>query len=190
MTLLYAIILGTAFGFILEKTGAANPKRVIDMLRLTDFHLMKAILFAIATGCFLLYAFMALEFFPATHLSIKANYIGVAVGGGLLGLGWAISGYCPGTGIVGASAGRKDGLFFLVGACIGAFLYMATYSTFADSFLFNPLFGDKDTLANGYHAPVAALPAELRSLGIAAYVSGILMVFAWLLPTSKNDRIY
>ena len=189
MTIIYAILLGTAFGFVLEKSGAANPKRVIDMFLLKDFHLMKTFLFAIATGCFLLYALMFFEFFPASHLNIKPNHLGVALGGGILGLGWAIAGYCPGTGLAAVGAGRKDGLFFILGACLGAFLYMLSYALFADTSLFNPILADKVTLADGYHAPVSGLPAELRALGIAGYISAIMMILAWLLPTSVNDRI-
>ncbi len=189
MNLIYAVFLGTAFGFILEKTGAANPKRVIDMLLLKDFHLMKVIFCAIATGSFLLYLLLSLELISSSHLNIKANYIGVAIGGGVLGLGWAISGYCPGTGLVGAGAGRKDALLFVLGACIGALLYMLTYPLFSESFLFNSIIGDKNTLVNGYQGSLYGLPTELRSLGIASLVASVWMVIAWILPTSTEDRI-
>ena len=42
MEIVKAIFIGLLFGFILQKSGAANPQRIIDMLRLKDFHLMKA----------------------------------------------------------------------------------------------------------------------------------------------------
>ena len=42
-----AAVFGLLFGFILQKSGAANPQRIIDMLRLKDSHLVKVILFAI-----------------------------------------------------------------------------------------------------------------------------------------------
>ena len=45
MNIILAIVLGLLFGFILQKIGAANPQITINMLRLKDFHLMKAIFF-------------------------------------------------------------------------------------------------------------------------------------------------
>ncbi len=47
MNIVLAIILGLLFGFILQKAGAANPQRILGMLRLNDLHLAKVILFAI-----------------------------------------------------------------------------------------------------------------------------------------------
>jgi hypothetical protein len=48
----------------------------------------------------------------AGNLSVKSSYIGVIVGGALLGLGFAVAGYCSGTGLTALADGRKDALFF------------------------------------------------------------------------------
>jgi hypothetical protein len=47
MDIVLAIILGIFFGFALQRVGATNPQNIINMLRLKDLHLMKAIFFAI-----------------------------------------------------------------------------------------------------------------------------------------------
>jgi hypothetical protein len=59
----------------------------------------------------------------AGNLSVKSSYIGVIVGGALLGLGFAVAGYCPGTGLTALADGREDALFFIGGGFLGALIY-------------------------------------------------------------------
>ena len=59
MIIILAIILGTAFGFALDQAKASDPEKIINMLRLKDFHLMKVILFAIGFSSLLLFILLA-----------------------------------------------------------------------------------------------------------------------------------
>ena len=93
MNILLAIILGALFGFMLHRVGASNPENIINMLRLTDFHLMKVILFAIAVSSALLFIGFAIGGIDPAHVSVKASYWGVIAGGLVLGTGWAMAGY-------------------------------------------------------------------------------------------------
>ncbi len=55
MNIILAIVLGLAFGIALDQAKASNPQKIIGMLRLKDFHLMKVILFAIGFSSLLLF---------------------------------------------------------------------------------------------------------------------------------------
>ncbi len=182
MELLYAIVLGGAFGFVLNRVGATNPNNIINMLRLTDLHLMRAILFGIGLSSALLFAGLGLGLVDAGNLSVKAAYIGVAIGGGLLGIGFAIAGYCPGTGLGAAATGRKDGWFFVLGGLLGAFAYMLTYEWTKSAGLLDKIFGGTTTLANtsadGVGHVVNAVPGSV--LGVVLGV--IFMAIALFLP--------
>ena len=114
-----AIVVGAAFGFMLDRVGATNPGVIIGMLRLSNLHLMKTIMLAIGTASVLLFAGLMLGAVDPGHLSVKDAYWGVFVGGLLLGAGFAIAGYCPGTGLAAAATGRWDGLVFSLGGLAG-----------------------------------------------------------------------
>jgi len=113
--------------FVLDRVGAANPQFIIKMLNLTNLHLAKAILLAIGVGSILMFGGQMLGLVDVGNMSVKTAYVGVIVGGALLGIGWAVSGFCPGTGVAAAATGRKDALFFIAGGLLGAAAYMATY---------------------------------------------------------------
>ncbi|QQL45217.1 DUF6691 family protein [Sulfuriroseicoccus oceanibius] len=148
MDILLALLLGGLFGFVLERAGAANPDKIIGMLTLKDLHLMKAIFSAIGIASLLLFAGVAMGLVEISHLSIKGMYPGVLIGGALLGLGWALGGFCPGTGVVAAGRGRKDALTFILGGLVGAWIFTLQYEGLAEAGWMESWFGGKATLVD------------------------------------------
>lgn len=181
MDVILAIFLGGFFGFALQRVGATNPQNIINMLRLKDLHLMKAIFFAIGFSSTLLFLLITFGAIDSGNLSVKSSYFGVIIGGAILGVGFAIAGYCPGTSLTALADGRKDALFFVGGGLLGALLYTLIYGSIKESWLFNKIAGGKVMLATGSEKFEPLLPMIPGTL-LAAAVGIVFMLIAWKLP--------
>lgn len=182
MTIILAIVIGAAFGFVLDRIGATNPGYIIRMLNLSNLHLMKTILMGIGVAAVLTFAGLLSGLVDPGHLSVKTAYIGVFVGGILLGLGFAVAGYCPGTGLTAAATGRLDAVFFVIGGLVGAAAYMVTYAQVKSMGLLEEVAGGKSTLGEisgtSYPALISGVPGEWIGLGMGV----LFMIIAMVLP--------
>ena len=106
-----------------------------------------------------------------------SSYIGVTVGGALLGLGFAVAGYCPGTSLTALANGRRDALFFSVGGLLGALIYTLVYGSIKDSWLFDTIAGGKVMLATGSERFQALLPM-VPGVFLAAGIGVVFMLIA------------
>jgi len=187
-TIFLAILTGGLFGFVLHRVGAGNPQNLINMLRLQDLHLAKVILLAIGFSSLILFALLATGTINDSHISIKAAYGGVIIGGLIFGIGFAIAGYCPGTCLVGVGGGRKDALFFIVGGLLGAILFTLSYGWLVDSFpgVFANMAGGKVTVANTGVEKFGDLTGNLPAFGVAGAIAIVFMLGAWMLPKKFN----
>ena len=186
MEILLAIVIGGLFGFSLQKAGAANPQVIIDMLRLKNFHFMKAILLGLGLSSFMLFVLMNVGIIESGHLSVKTAYVGVVIGGAIMGTGWAISGFCPGTGVVGVGAGRKDALVFVIGGLVGALAFTLAYSSLAETFLFDEIGAGKATLATTGIEKYASLMDTVPAVVVVGVIAFVFIFAAWKLPAKSE----
>jgi uncharacterized membrane protein YedE/YeeE len=178
MDIVLALVIGAAFGAVLDRIGASNPNYIGKMLNLRNLHLMKTILLAIGVGSILMFGGQMLGLVEVGHMSVKTAYIGVFIGGLLLGFGWALSGYCPGTGVVAAASLRRDALAFIAGGLLGAAAYMATYPAWKASGMLDQIAGGKVTLGTvpgAKYDGLTGIPGDL--LGIALGLAFVAVAF-------------
>lgn len=180
--ILLAIALGGAFGVALDRVGASNPGYIIGMLRLSNLHLMKTILLAIGVASTLLFAGLMAGLLDPGHLSVKTAYPGVILGGVLLGVGFAVAGYCPGTGLAAMATGRLDALFFVIGGLLGAGGYMLNHERVEATGALDNFLGGKSTLGaiagTDYPALAPAISGEALGIGVGL----ALVLIAAVLP--------
>jgi len=187
--IIFAILVGGSFGFILHKVGATDPNKIVGFLRLTDLHLAKVILFAIGFSSLLLFILMAVGVIDSTHISVKSSYIGVIIGGAIFGIGFGLGGYCPGTTLAALGSGRKDSIFMILGGLVGAWVYVLMYGWLTEnmSWLFDKIAGGKVSLAVTGNDAYPALIDGIPGIVVAAVIALLFMGGAALLPNKLRN---
>ena len=119
--LLAGVVFGLAFGFLLQKGGVGKFNVLIGQLLLQDWTVAKIMLTAILVG---MIGVFTLHHFAKVNLHIKPTRIGSNIIGGLLfGAGFALLGYCPGTGAAALGQGSWDALFGMAGLVAGSWIF-------------------------------------------------------------------
>lgn len=123
-----AVALGFGFGFVLERAGFGSGCKLTGQFRLTDWSVFKVMFTAIVFTAVGLYVLGRLGWVQADGMYVPAPYLwAIAVGGALIGVGFAVGGYCPGTSAVGLMTGRIDALLFFGGLLVGTWLFAAFF---------------------------------------------------------------
>lgn len=169
--LVVALLLGFAFGFVLERAGFGNARKLAAQFYLSDMTVLKVMFSAIVTamGGMLVAAGLGLADLPALSRSIASwTWLWPMLAGGfVLGVGFLMSGYCPGTSIVSAASGNADGLVAFAGVVVGSFLYnlllaIPAVSAFHESGELGPAFLHE---LLGVPAPVVGVAVALMAIG-------------------------
>lgn len=117
-------LIGFAFGYVLEISGFGNSKILAAQFYFKNLTVLKVMFTAIVTAMVLIFLSSALGildfnlvYVPETHL-----WPGI-VGGLIMGVGFVVGGFCPGTSIVSAATLKVDGMVFVLGAAVGVWAF-------------------------------------------------------------------
>lgn len=160
---LFAVLLGMGFGFALESSGFSSSRKIIGTFFGYDFVVVKVFFTAaIVASLGLLY----LNYFGLVDYSllyIQPTFLASAILGGIImGIGFAMGGFCPGTSLCAAAVGKVDGLVFFGGMFIGVFLFSEAF----------PL------LENIYYSGSQGSPMINAVFGISAELFTFLLILA------------
>lgn len=134
--LIIALIAGIGFGFTLEQAGFSSTKKLVGLFYGYDFTVLKVFFTA---GITAMIGVVLLAHFGLLDLSlvyINPTFLKSAlVGGAIMGLGFIIGGFCPGTSVCAASIGKLDGLAFVFGSALGVMVFVEGYPLFEKIYL-------------------------------------------------------
>ena len=120
--MLVALLIGFCFGFVLEQAGFGNARNLAAQFYLHDMRVLKVMFTGIVTAMLLVFLSAAIGLLDFSRVAVPPTYLGPAiVGGFVLGIGFIIGGYCPGTSLVSLATLKIDGAFFVLGVVCGLF---------------------------------------------------------------------
>lgn len=123
--LIYGLVTGILFGFLLQKGRVLRYDKQIGALLLIDMTIVKFMFSSIMVAMVGIYL---LKDMGLVTLHLKPTILGANILGGLIfGLGWGLLGYCPGTQIGALAEGRWDSLWGIAGMLTGAALHAEAY---------------------------------------------------------------
>jgi len=129
--LVLAVLIGFAFGFVLERAGFGRADKLAAQFYLHDMTVFKVMFGAIITaslGVMVLSGLGVADLKLISESAVSYTYLWPQlVGGLLLGVGFIVSGYCPGTSTVAMASGNVDAIFTFLGVVIGSVIYSEAF---------------------------------------------------------------
>ena len=144
-----ALIIGIAFGYIMEASGFSSSRKLIGVFYGYDFAVLRVFFTAAIVSMIGILYLSKLGYLNFDDLYIQPTYLNSAIIGGIImGIGFVAGGFCPGTSLCAAAIGKLDGLVFIVGLMLGVVVFSEMFPLLEGTFNANNLGGItlKDTL--------------------------------------------
>ncbi|MGR5350356.1 YeeE/YedE thiosulfate transporter family protein [Vibrio mediterranei] len=125
------LMIGLGFGFVLESAGFGNSTKLAAQFYGRDLTVFKVMFTAIIVAMSLIFLTSAVGLLDYNLVWVPPTYLWPGIIGGLImGVGFIIGGFCPGTSLVAMTTGKLDGVFFVFGVLTGIFLFGETVQYF------------------------------------------------------------
>lgn len=161
-------LLGIAFGGVLELSGFGKSTKLAAQFYFKDMTVLKVMFGAIVVAMLLIFLMSGLGLLDYNLIWVNPTYLWPGIVGGLvMGVGFIVGGFCPGTSLVSAATGKLDGLFFVVGGLFGIFLFGETvgfYETW-----WNSSFMGRFTLMDLFNTSTGVIVVGVVIMALAAF---------------------
>jgi rhodanese-related sulfurtransferase len=172
------LLIGFLFGYVLEISGFNHSPSLASQFYFKDLRVFKVFFTAIVVGMLLIFASSAIGLLDFNLIWVNPTYLWSGIVGGLImGVGFILGGFCPGTSLVALATLKIDGLFFVLGSLVGVFLFGETVDFYR--YFFNGSYFGRLTLMD-----VFSLPA-----GIVVILVTLMAVFM-LWGGEQLEKIY
>ena len=140
VSLVIAFIIGIGFGFFLERAGFGSSRKLAAQFYFTDLTVFKVMFTGIITAMVGVYYLSVIGFVDLSLIYLTPTFLlPQVVGGVILGVGFVVGGYCPGTSCVAASTGRIDGMVYLLGVIFGIFVFGEAFPLVSNFYVSTPM---------------------------------------------------
>lgn len=157
-----AILLGIAFGFILEASGFSSSRNITGVFYGYNFVVLRVFFTAVIVAMVGVLYFDYFGWLDLTKIFILPTYLTpMIVGGIIMGVGFILGGFCPGTSFAAIAIGKLDALFFTIGLYGGIYLFSIAFPLFAN-------FYDSGNLGNVTLTDVTGISASWFAFAFTA----------------------
>ncbi|MFT7233816.1 MAG: putative membrane protein YedE/YeeE [Cyclobacteriaceae bacterium] len=148
---LIAFVIGIGFGFALEQAGFSSSRKLAGMFYGYDTTVLKVFFTAAIVAMLGLAFFNYFELIDMSIVYVNEYFVRSAIiGGVIMGVGFIVGGFCPGTSVCAAAIGKIDAMAYLGGSLIGIFLFGETYNWWKDAYMADYLGGVKLSTTLGF----------------------------------------
>ncbi|MFO7672399.1 MAG: YeeE/YedE thiosulfate transporter family protein [Lutibacter sp.] len=126
-----AILIGIAFGFVLEASGFSSSRKLAGVFYGYDFAVLKVFFTAALVAVIGVYYMDYLGYLDVNQLYVHPTYLwGALIGGIIMGAGFVAGGFCPGTSLTAVAIGKIDAIVYVGGIMVGVFIFSELYTFF------------------------------------------------------------
>lgn len=133
---LLAFFIGIAFGFVLEQAGFSSSRRLAGVFYGYDMTVLKVFFTGAVTAMLGMLFFGLFGWMDLSMVYVNPTFLTSAIFGGvIMGAGFILGGYCPGTSFCGAAIGKIDALLFIGGLFIGVYIWGFGFDLWKDMYV-------------------------------------------------------
>jgi len=137
-----ALLIGAAFGFILEASGFSSSRNIAGVFYGYNFVVLRVFFTAMIVAMVGLLFFSYFGWIDLNLVFVLPTYVNaMLLGGFIMGLGFVIGGFCPGTSYTAVAIGKIDGMVFAIGTFIGVLIFSEAFPLFENFYTANNLGG-------------------------------------------------
>ena len=124
------------FGAVLEMSGFGDSRKLAAQFYFKEMTVLKVMFTGIIVACVLIFLSSSLGLLNYDRIWVNPTYLWPEIVGGLImGVGFIIGGFCPGTSLVAAATLKLDGIFFVLGGLFGVWAFGESVGSFEDFLL-------------------------------------------------------
>ena len=169
----YAIylIIGIGFGYVLESSGFNKSTILAKQFYFKDLTVFKVFFTAIVVGMLLIFGAAAFGLLDYNLIWVNPTYLWPGIVGGLvMGVGFIVGGFCPGTSLTALATLKVDGIFYVAGALTGIFAFSETIDKAAH--FFNGSYFGRFTLMDLFDLPTGVVALLVTLMAIFMFWGG------------------
>ncbi len=169
LNLIVGFLTGIGFGFLLEQAGFSSSRKLTGLFYGTDFTVLRVFFTAGITAVFGVIILASLGLLDKDVIYVNPTFLYPAiVGGAIMGVGFVVGGFCPGTAFCGSAIGKIDAMFFVLGGLLGVFIFAEVFPAIS-GFYRSGAYGDL-TLDKLLNIDAGVIALGFTIIAVAAFI--------------------